>query len=97
MRKGDKKKWLALREEIWNERPHVSEISDKPLLDKMHPLWHWQFLHILPHGTYPEFGLRKENIMLATWEEHQNQHKHKAFTDKADELRAQYYAEGYGK
>ena len=87
--------------EIWNERPQVSEISGKPLLPIGHIQWHWQFMHILSKGNYPSMKLSKENIMLATPDEHNLQtvqpHKTrndpdwKKFYDKQGELRTRYY------
>ena len=87
MRKQDKPKWRKLRLEIWGERPHVSELSGKPLLPHGHPFWHHQFLHVLPHGKYASEALNKDNIMLALPEEHERQNEFEAFNIKADELR----------
>lgn len=52
--------------EIWNERPHVSEVSGKPLreFDVRY------FSHILTKGAYPSMKLNKRNIILMTPEEH---------------------------
>lgn len=97
MRKADKKKWPALRLEIWNEREHVSELSGRPLFNRTHPLWNWQFLHVLAHGPYPEYGLKKENIILALPYEHENQEQYEVFNERKQELKQQYYAEGHGK
>ena len=57
---------LQMFKEIWEERPHVSELSGKPLLPIGHFQWHWQFLHVLPKGSYPHYKLKKENIVLGT-------------------------------
>jgi len=57
--------------EIWNERPHVSEISGEPLIENVnHPKWIWAFFHILPKSVYRKAMLSKENIILTTWQEH---------------------------
>lgn len=53
--------------EIWNERSHFSEISGKSLGDKYNPVF---FSHILTKGSYPKFRHLKENILLMTFEEH---------------------------
>lgn len=53
--------------EIWRERKHVSEISGKPLGDKLKPVF---FSHILAKGIYPKFRHRKDNIILMTEVEH---------------------------
>lgn len=57
--------------EIWDERPHHSEVSGKPLLRRGHTQWHWQFSHILPKSVYPKFSERKDNILLMLPEEHE--------------------------
>lgn len=54
-------------EDIWDERPHVSFVSGKPLGDQMAP---WMFAHVLPKGRYPHARLDKENIVLLTFKEH---------------------------
>lgn len=68
-----------LYEEIWNERPHVSEIDGTPLLPKGHKMWHWQFSHLLSKGAYPSARLDKDNVVLKTWAQHQlwEFHQHK--------------------
>lgn len=59
--------------EIWNERPHVSEISGEPLIERESGqsfYWIFQFFHILPKSIYGKAKLSKENIILTTWKEH---------------------------
>lgn len=63
---GEKK----LFEEIWQERPHVSQVSGKPLLPDFHKLWHWQFAHVRSKGADGNNRLNKDNIVLLTWDEH---------------------------
>ena len=53
--------------QIWKDRPHKSEISGLPLGSE--PLSTF-FHHILPKSKYPEACLDEENIILLTWEEH---------------------------
>jgi hypothetical protein len=53
--------------QIWKDRPHKSEVSGDYLASE--PL-HVFFHHILPKNKYPEAGLDEENIILLTWEEH---------------------------
>lgn len=55
---------------IWEERPHFSEVSGKPLLPMGAEMWHWQFAHILPKGAYPRYKLNPDNIILLTPDEH---------------------------
>ena len=54
---------------IWKERPHRSEVSGE-LLGK-EPLSIY-FHHILPKKKYPELELEPLNIILLSWEEHDN-------------------------
>jgi hypothetical protein len=82
---------------IWSVRPHVSELSGKPLLPVGNMRWHHQFLHVLGKGTYPKWRLNPENIMLALPEEHVNQERYLVFMDRQDELRREYYREFYNK
>ena len=83
----------SLFDHIWETRPHVSEISGKPLVSKNHMMYHWQFAHILPKGAYPKYRLNPENIMLMTWEEHQSQESFEAFQQRKQELKEKYYSE----
>ena len=57
--------------EIWNERPHVSFVSGKPL-DKWFggKLFVNLFAHVLSKGAFPKYKLNKENIVLLTPFEH---------------------------
>lgn len=58
---------------IFAEREKVSEVSGKPLImDKSHPMFYWQFSHILPKGLYPKFRHLKMNIKLVLPEEHEH-------------------------
>jgi len=52
--------------EIWNERPHKSELSGIYL-----PYFNVSnFAHLLNKGYYSSERLNKDNIMLLTFEEH---------------------------
>lgn len=53
--------------EIWDERPHRSEISGIWLGNE--PLTTF-FDHLLPKELYPELKFEKENIILVTPDEH---------------------------
>ena len=53
--------------EIWNKRPHKSEVSGTYLGNE--PLSTF-FHHILPKNKYPEARLDEENIILLTLNEH---------------------------
>ena len=53
--------------QIWKKRPHKSEISGASLGSEALLTY---FHHILPKSKYPEACLDEENIILLTWEEH---------------------------
>jgi hypothetical protein len=53
--------------EIWEERPHRSEISGK----KIKHFSLWCFAHVISKGSEPKGRLDKANIVLCTPEEHQ--------------------------
>jgi hypothetical protein len=53
--------------QIWKKRPHKSEISGTYLGSEALSTY---FHHILPKSKYPEACLDEENIILLTWEEH---------------------------
>ncbi len=76
--------------EIIAERTPFSELSYKPLYREGHWQWHWQFLHILPKGTYPELKLFKGNIILGLPEEHDKQEQYEEFQERKQLLRDVY-------
>jgi hypothetical protein len=78
---------------IWETRPHVSELSGEPLLPKGHFKWHWQFLHVLPKGSYPSMKLDPDNILLGLPDEHSHQERYEVFKDKKIELKRKYAEE----
>ena len=53
--------------EIWKKKPHKSEISGTYLGSEALSTF---FHHILPKGKYPEAMFDEKNIILLTWEEH---------------------------
>ena len=68
--------------QIWEEREHISEISGRPLFNKGHMQFFWQFSHTLPKGLYPRLKLEKRNIVLMLPGEHEFYGK---FTEKDKE------------
>ena len=82
---------------IWETRDHVSELTGKPLLPKGHFKWHWQFIHVLPKGSYPAYKLKLENMLLGLPEEHENQETFEIFQNKKEKLIPKYYKEIYNK
>lgn len=79
--------------EIWQERPHISELSGKPLpYDKSNmKMWVCQFLHVLNKGRCPSMRLYKRNILLATPKEHEHQDQYPVFTHRKIELLREVY------
>lgn len=57
---------FELFEQIWEERPHVSYLSGKPL-GKFSVSY---FAHVLSRKRFPCFAYRADNIVLLTVEEH---------------------------
>lgn len=73
---------ITVFDEIWAERPHVSQVSGLPLIEKPDfsnktgwRMWVSQFSHLVPKGSYRGMRLRKENIVLKTFEEHRQWHE----------------------
>lgn len=83
--------------DIYIDRPHVSQLSGLPLLPPGHYQFFWQFLHVLPKGSYPHYKLNPENILLGLPEEHAHQNQYEVFNKKFEELKRQYYKTYYGK
>lgn len=67
VRKESRGAMIALFLEIWNERPHKSELSGVWLGKEPSSAF---FHHILPKRNYPEAELDKDNIILLSLEEH---------------------------
>lgn len=82
---------------IWDNRPHVSELTGKPLLYPGNSKWHWQFLHVLPKGAYPAFKLNQNNVLLGLPDEHEKQNEFNIFNEKYENLQREYYRDVYGK
>ncbi|MES2287661.1 MAG: hypothetical protein V4547_18340 [Bacteroidota bacterium] len=93
---------LTLYKQIWDERPHKSEVSGEHI-----PFFHiWCFSHILPKGLYPKYRLKKENIIIKTIKEHYDwgnrRHKLKDFPEwqpvfELYETLKQQYNQEYGR
>jgi len=79
--------------EIWNERPRISELSGMPLqYDKSNmKMWVCQFLHVIPKGMSKKLRLEKRNIMLGTIYEHNHQDQYPAFNQRKQELNLAFY------
>ena len=75
---------------IWEERPHLSEISGRPLHPIGHWQWHWQFAHVLSKGTYGKYRLNPDNIMLMLPEEHESQESYEVFQERKIKLKREY-------
>ena len=75
---------------IWETRPHVSELSGKPLFPKGHFQWAWQFMHVLSKGSHPSMKFDSDNILLGTPDEHSHQERYEVFKSKKIELKRKY-------
>ena len=77
--------------EIWNNRPHRSEVSNTWLGDT--PL-HVFFHHIISKGKYPEAMYDKENIIILSLDEHSNvesnMHKYEEVNKRREQLYKKY-------
>lgn len=78
---------------IWETRPHISELSGKPLLPEGHPQFIHQFMHVLGKGKFPELRLDPDNILLGLPEEHEHQDRYDRFNEKKEELMLKMYTE----
>lgn len=67
LKKIETERLLAFYKEIWDERPHKSEVSGKWLGKEIKTYF---FHHILPKSGCPQLKFSKKNIILLTWEEH---------------------------
>ena len=76
---------------IWETREHKSELSGQPLLPKGHLKWHWQFLHVLPKGSYPSEKLNPNNVLLGTVYEHDHQEQFVVFKNLRKKLTREYH------
>jgi len=95
--KNQKELFKHIWETRGEENGYKSELTGNQLYHVNHYKWHWQFLHVLPKGTYPKYKLNPDNILLATPDEHVNQENYEVFIEKQDELKRKYYKEFYGK
>ena len=63
-----------MMEELWMERPHICEITGRPIRNYSI----WNFHHILSKQSYPEGRLDKANILICLPEIHQEIHDFKS-------------------
>ena len=75
-------KWFI--DEIWNKRPHKSEISGKWLGDEPNSCF---FHHIFPKSTYPKLAFNTENIIVLTADEHQEVETNPTKFEKINKIR----------
>lgn len=74
--------------EIWNERPHYSEVSGEYLGEEPYS---YMFDHAMEKSKYPEHAFNKDNIILCTLLEHSSKTngfpkpKHKELIEKIKE------------
>jgi hypothetical protein len=87
---------IAFFKEIWDERPHKCQVTGVELGDEFNVV---HFSHILTKGSYPKFRHYKKNLILMSFEAHQQweftDRKHpkwQPWKDLAAELKREYYA-----
>jgi len=77
--------------QIWNKRPHKSEVSGESLGSEVLSTY---FHHILPKNKYPEASLDQENIILLTLNEHDqvesNIYKYEEVNKRREQLKQKY-------
>ena len=90
---------VALFKRIWGSRPHKCEVCGVRIEEATAS----NFSHLLPKGTYPDFKLREDNIVIKCKECHDNWHlwgqavlahnpRWKKVVEKFRMLRAEAYA-----
>lgn len=67
-RKAELDKQWKFFYEIWSERPHRSEVSGRPIFGEPLSIY---FHHIFPKTKFPDMKFDKDNIIILTFEEHQ--------------------------
>lgn len=76
---------------IWKKRLHKSEISGTSLGSEALSTY---FHHILPKSKYPEACLDEENIILLTWEEHDqvemDMYRYEDINNRREQLKQKY-------
>jgi hypothetical protein len=76
---------------IWKKKPHLSEISGIPLIGEPSSAY---FHHILPKSKYPEAKFDEDNIILLTFDEHNNVendiYKYEIINKKREQLKIKY-------
>ena len=86
----NEKMWELFRE-IWNERPHYSELSWIWLGREISSIF---FHHILPKSKYKDAKFDKDNIILITGDEHStvenNPTKYGEINDRREKLKKKY-------
>ena len=77
--------------QIWKKRWHLSEVSGLPLIGEPLSVY---FHHILPKSKYPQACLDEENIILLTWEEHDqvemDMYRYEDINNRREQLKQKY-------
>jgi hypothetical protein len=76
---------------IWSKKPHKSEISGEYLGSEALSTY---FHHILPKSKYPEAMFDEKNIILLTWEEHDqvemDMYRYEDINNRREQLKQKY-------
>lgn len=76
------KEWLY--SEFWEKKPRMSSISGNFLGGTFSTVY---YHHILPKNIYPELTFKEDNIIILTWDEHQNVENSMYKYEKINQLR----------
>src|SRR5687768_1891279 len=90
-KKAERSQMLGIFQEIWKERPHKSEVSGIRIYGEILTVY---FHHILEKEKYPQAKIDKENIILLTWEEHDqvgiDMYRYEEINKRREYLRQKY-------
>ena len=90
-KKEERERMWEMFREIWDERPHYSEISWTKLGKEILSTY---FHHILPKSTYEDAKFDKSNIILLTEDEHSmvesNPTKYEEINKRRKKLKEKY-------
>lgn len=73
----------AFFKKLWNERPHISEVSGAELAYNFNPSMYFVFSHVHSKAACPALRHHPKNIVFMTMREHQQwEHERHTLIDK---------------